>query len=92
MYFDTDLVDVFKKGSTCQVYSEDTLNTIESNFLSIIDVLEKDIEEGKFKSFQEYPTSYGVVLKTFEDSLSFNAVHEALHLGYIMAQKRALRA
>ena len=33
-------------------------------------------------------TSYNVILKTVEDAIVFNNIHEGLHLGYMMALNR----
>ena len=49
-----------------------------------------DYEKGIFKTYKEYTTSYNITLKSIEDAIRFNNVHEGLHFGYIMALKRAL--
>ncbi|MFT7612776.1 MAG: hypothetical protein ACI9J3_001742, partial [Parvicellaceae bacterium] len=40
--------------------------------------------------FTEYTTSYNITLKTVEEAIAFSNMHEALHLGYAMAIKKAL--
>ncbi len=87
---DADVVDQFKKGTKASHYTQEMLDFIKSNLISLVDTLENDYSEGKFKSFQEYPTSYGVTLTSIEDALSFNNAHEALHLGYMMALRRSV--
>lgn len=59
--------------------ASDSLETLKTTYLN-----------GDLKNFQAYETSYGVKLSTIEEALHFVGVHEALHLGYLMAQKRAL--
>lgn len=53
-------------------------------------VLQADFEAGKFAQYSPYETSYGFTLRSVEDALPFSIAHEALHLGYAMAQKKAL--
>jgi hypothetical protein len=50
--------------------------------------LREDYQHGVFKSYKEYPTSYGFELKSIDDAIIFNNVHESLHLGTIMALKK----
>lgn len=50
----------------------------------------KDYESGRFQEFTPYRTSAGIELTDIESALSFNNMHEGLHLGYAMALKRAL--
>ncbi|MGJ3235924.1 DinB family protein [Marivirga sp.] len=49
-----------------------------------------DIREMKFDDYQPYETSFGITLNSFNDALQFNNIHESLHLGYVIAIKRAL--
>ena len=50
--------------------------------------LENVYEKGLLQNYTSYETSYGFTLHSIEDALSFCCAHEALHLGYAMAQKR----
>jgi len=43
-----------------------------------------------FANFKGYQTSYGVYLASIEEVITFMSVHEGLHLGYAMAQKRTI--
>jgi uncharacterized damage-inducible protein DinB len=53
-----------------------------------LDSLKADYENGFFTHFAAYTTSYGAYLSSIEDALAFIPVHEALHYGYAMAQKK----
>lgn len=53
---------------------------------------EKDFNKGLFQEFNTYETSYGITLHSIEDALRFVNLHEALHLGYAMAQRRSLNS
>lgn len=86
---DDELVDKFRKGSKpSSNYTQEDLDWIKSNFLALVDQAEKDYNDGIFKEFQEYPTSFGVTLNNSLEALEFNNVHEALHLGVLMALRK----
>lgn len=64
----------------------------ESGKLELIQYLEqlpdkvrKDYDSGKFTTYIPFKTHYGTQLNSIEDAIIFNNIHEALHLGYIMA-------
>lgn len=50
--------------------------------------LEEDYKKGIFKSFKDYPTSYGFLIKNIEDSITFSNTHEALHLGVVKSLRK----
>ncbi len=88
---DPDMVEKFKKGSSGNV----TLTEQERDqLLELLEAgpaqLEADYKAGKFKQYEAYETSYGAKLSNIEEALQFVGTHEALHLGYLMAQRRAL--
>jgi predicted ribosome quality control (RQC) complex YloA/Tae2 family protein len=57
----------------------------------MVDELIEDYYGKRFgKAFQPYETSYGLKLNTIEEAIRFNNVHEAMHLGYMMSQRRSL--
>lgn len=88
----THFIKRYKKGST-PTEIDNPKTELENIFeLGKIadDQLGYDIKEMKFGDYQSYETSFGITLNTFNDALQFNNIHEALHLGYVMALKRAL--
>ncbi|GAA4279321.1 DinB family protein [Aquimarina mytili] len=91
MMIDDEMVARFKKGTKTEgVVTQTEVDTIRTLLFSSLDQTQKDIEAGLFKDFQEYPTSTGFVLKSLEDAMNFNNFHEGIHLGYILALKKAL--
>lgn len=63
----------------------------------LIDLLEQsvawakeDFDRGIFTEFRPYTTSFGAHLTNIGEAIAFNNVHEGLHLGYVMAMKRAI--
>lgn len=84
-------IDLFRKGTAPnQDITEEQLKNIKELLASAPDQTLEDYQNGLFKTFKEYPTSYGITLKSVEDAIEFNNLHEALHLGYIMSMKHAL--
>ncbi|WP_026998899.1 DinB family protein [Eisenibacter elegans] len=47
-----------------------------------------DFEQGAFETYTPYATSYGAILNNLHDAMVFNNVHEGLHYGYVLAQRR----
>lgn len=88
-----EMLEAYRKGSSPYAdqspFSLESLITIdektEAQFLS-------DYDAGKLHAFEFYETSYGIALHTLQDALQFNLLHESLHLGYAMAQRRLILA
>ncbi len=55
-------------------------------------LLAEDYATGRFETFSSYTTSAGIQLETIEDAIVFNNFHEGIHLGYILALRKALAA
>ncbi len=53
-------------------------------------ILMKDYDADFFSDYTPYTTSFGLDLKNIQDAIIFNNIHESLHFGYLMAQKRAI--
>ena len=83
-----------------ETYKKGTLPTLEVSVAEVEDlgfllsetskILLKDYDADFFSDYTPYTTSFGLDLKNIQDAIIFNNVHESLHLGYAMAQKRAL--
>lgn len=86
-----EMIEKYKKGTKAEVsVSETEIEEIKNLLTQTVDWLEEDYEKGIFGEFNEYPTSYNIVLNSTEDAILFNNVHEGLHFGYIMAMKKSL--
>lgn len=86
----TDMVEMFKKGSFAQTYSQELLDELKSLMMALVEETKQDYEAGIFKEFASYPTSYGITLNSIDEALAFNNAHEALHFGYMMAIRRMI--
>ena len=81
----------YKKGTFPEGEpSEHEMEKISAYLFSTVKHIQLDYEHGRFKNFQEYMTTPKIGLSSPEDALSFNVFHEGLHLGAILALKKAL--
>lgn len=86
-----EMIEEFRKGTMPKEnYTQEDIDEIKSLMITTIDMLEKDYQLNHFNDYQEYTTSYNITLRSTEDAIIFNNVHEALHLGYIMALKKVI--
>lgn len=89
LHISDQMVADFGKGSTPRNdYSEAEWTAVVDQFLALPAQLKVDYENEIFTDFKEYPTSFGVTLNSIEEAIAFNNMHEGLHIGYVMAQKR----
>ena len=88
-----ELIDTYRKGTAPQKdITQEEWDKILDLFKNLPDQLDDDYcKDEMFTTFTTYPTSYGYELTNIEEAIEFNNVHEALHLGYIMALKRNLQ-
>lgn len=82
-----NFIDTYRKGTVPEgdaPSNEDILKLKE--ILSLTQQkLEEDYKQGLFKNFTPYATSYGFELSSIEDAITFNNVHESMHLGVVIA-------
>ncbi|SUV53288.1 Uncharacterised protein [Bergeyella zoohelcum] len=88
---DTYWIDTFRKGTlpTLEV-TESDVEKLDFLLVETGKILIEDYDEGLFDDYQSYTTSFGLDLKNIQEAIIFNNIHEGLHYGYVMAQKRAL--
>lgn len=81
-----ELVDRFKKGTKGDSQLDsNVIFEVKSLLKFTATQLISDYKSGKFLSYNKYLTSYGYAPKSIQEGVLFNNVHEALHLGYMMA-------
>ena len=68
------------------------LKTLEEYFFSTIDRFEEDMRKSLFKEYKAFNIkSYNnLQIGNIEEAIQFVAFHDGLHVGYMMALKRAL--
>lgn len=84
-------IDHYKKG-TLPNFDVNDSNVEDLAFLlkETSKILVEDYDKGLFDNYQSYTTSFGMDLRNIKEAIIFNNMHESLHYGYILAQKRAL--
>lgn len=87
MLIDNNFVEKYKKGTvpSLEIVSPNEISKTKELLFTTIEQTKEDYRFGVFSSFEEYSTSYGISLTSFEDAIQFNNIHESLHLGYMMA-------
>ncbi len=76
------LIDLYRKGSSpSSVNDLSHIRLFKELASTTIDQLNEDYQNGLFQSFKPYETSYGVTLKSIDNAIAFNNIHEAMHLG-----------
>ncbi|MFT7613934.1 MAG: hypothetical protein ACI9J3_002914 [Parvicellaceae bacterium] len=93
MRLNSDLVKRYKIGtSPAESTPVSEINLLKELANDSADWMLEDYNGGLLTAtpFTEYTTSYNITLKTVEEAIAFSNMHEALHLGYAMAIKKAL--
>ena len=81
-----ELIEAYKKGTLpTETFSEEEFEEVKELLVGLPDTLQEDYEAGIFTEFNEYETSLGFTLDSIETAISFNNLHEGIHLGTIMA-------
>jgi len=87
-----EFIDRYRKGTQPEgPVSQAEYDLITAKLTEGVDQLENDLKEKDFGNYKEYTTSYGVTLASVEDALAFNNMHEAMHLGTMIAIRNLLR-
>ena len=85
------LIDKYRKGSKPEgTVSDDEIARLKNYALETVAQMEEDYNNGLFKTYNEYTTSYGTTLDSIESAMTFNNVHEGLHYGYVLALRKLL--
>lgn len=83
--------DAYRKGTNPDPnapVSESQLQEFKTTLLESNQRLKKDYANGVFKQYEVYSTQFGVKLTSIEYAISYAMMHEMLHLGYVMAQRK----
>ncbi|MDO5615911.1 MAG: DinB family protein [Cruoricaptor ignavus] len=84
-------VETYKKGTLPNLdVSPSELEDLGFLLTETSKVLVKDYDDDFFSDYTPYTTSFGLDLKSIQDAIIFNNMHESLHYGYVLSQKRAI--
>jgi len=83
--------ETYKPGTTPNGFVDEAgVEEIKTLILSTIYQLEEDYNEGIFTDYPTFTTRYGVEISSIKEAIKFLTFHDGLHMGYIMALKRAI--
>ena len=88
---DGDFIEEFKKGTMPQrMLDQSFVDDLKKKMLNQVDWIERDYKGNVFPSSipNPYETSYRFVLNNIEDVITFNNVHENLHMGIVMSLRK----
>ncbi|WP_312763629.1 DinB family protein [Epilithonimonas sp.] len=84
-------IETYKKGTFANVdVKASEMEDLAFLLIETSKILMKDFDNDFFLDYTPYSTSFGIDLKNIQDAIIFNNMHESLHYGYILSQKRAL--
>lgn len=84
-------IETYKKGTFPNLdVSDNEVEDLEFLLTETSKILIKDYDANFFPEYSPYTTSFGLDLKNIQDAIVFNNMHESLHFGYVLAQKRAI--
>jgi hypothetical protein len=86
---DAELVRKYRKGLKPEGFIDAAeFQTLKAASIELVQQSIADYEKGVFQKFTPYPTSYRVTLNDIDAAVYFNNIHEAMHLGVVMALKK----
>lgn len=89
---DREFIDRYRKGTHPEgSASQEEYDLIADKLLSGVAQLTEDLKSKDFSNYKEYATSFGVTLTSVEDAMAFNNMHEAMHLGTMIALRGQLK-
>jgi hypothetical protein len=86
-----EFIERYQKGTSHQQHTTvEEIAALKSLLTFQLDQFEIDYQSGMFTEFKEYKTSFGNTLNSVQESLSFDLIHEGIHIGYVLAMKKLL--
>merc|ERR1712194_272502 len=85
MHVSQKWIDMYRKGTFAQQEGNITIPELKKLMNSTVNQLHLDLKNDIFLAYKSYTTSFGITLNSAEEAISFNNIHEGLHLGYMMA-------
>ena len=88
-----ELITKYRKDSKPEGdVSQEEIDEISELLYKTVERTKADYENNVFSKYNEYTVSTtGNTLKNIDDALNFVLFHEGMHMGYILALKRALK-
>ncbi len=84
-------IEAFRKGTKSEgKAAKEDVEILKIQLFSTLEKTKEDYQNGLFKTYTEYTVSTKSTLTNIDEALNFNNFHEGIHLGYILAMKKAL--
>ncbi len=74
-----EYIAFFAKGTSPRDWKQTPDISKLKTLIADTDTIQNDYKKGLFKNYKPYETSYGYLLKSIEDAIAFNNIHEAIH-------------
>ncbi len=89
-----DMINTYRKGTKPERdVTQKEVNEMKGLLLSTIEKTKEDYKNNIFKNYNEYTVSTtGNTLRQVDDAIQFALYHEGLHIGYIMALRKAINS
>jgi uncharacterized damage-inducible protein DinB len=82
-------IEAYRKGTKPEGrLSTMGLDYLREQFLRLADQMEEDYNNELFQEYKPYETSFGIKLNSIEEAITFNNVHEGMHLGAMIALRK----
>ncbi|MCO4820468.1 MAG: DinB family protein [Flavobacteriaceae bacterium] len=86
-----EMAEAYKKGTRpVKLLTQAEVDEIKGLLFSTIEKTKEDFLNNRFTEFETYTVTTKSTLTNVEEAIDFNNFHEGIHLGYILALKRAL--
>lgn len=87
-----EMIAQYKKGTVPNgPITSEAFEEIKSLFISLVSQFESDYKSGLFKTYTPYTTSVDITLIDIDTAIDFNAFHEGIHLGVLLALRKLVR-
>ena len=84
-----EMIELYRKGTApTKTVTVVEFEEIKELFINLPLQFEKDYNAGLFQNYTEYTTSVNVTLTDVMSARDFNAFHEGIHLGVLLAMKK----
>jgi len=84
-------IETYKKGTfPSSKVSKQEIEDLRFLLGETSKIMARDYDNNLFQNYEKYSTSFNMNLNNVEDAILFNNIHEGIHYGYILAQKKAI--
>ena len=90
MHVSAEEVSAYKKGTKPESnVTQEEVEFCKSQLHELIKKTKEDWDASTFINYKEYTVTTKTTLSSAKEAIAFNNFHEGIHLGYLLALKRA---